>query len=93
MFTLHRQKDIERQLDHFIEKKAKRSPYSANEFREYLLLFVKKAKKDTIFDIGKSDRLNYQNWIIERFHGSEYCRQRACQALDGFLRFYHCDII
>jgi hypothetical protein len=93
MFTLHRQKDIERQAEHFAASKGKRSVYAGNEHREWLTLFVKVIKKESIFDIKEGDVLNFMAWVAERFNGSEFRKQRARQSIQSFLKFYKCDIL
>lgn len=93
MFIFKKEKDIVRQIEHFVERKSKRSVYAAQNSREWLLSFTEVSDAESIFDITEDDEKAFMEWVKERFSGSERCKINASNSLHSFLRFYKYDIM
>lgn len=80
-------KDIDRQIDRFVKNASLRSQYSANNHREWLLLFKKITGRDNVLKVTEKDVVYYIKYLEEKFNG-HFIQEKGINSLKQFLKFY-----
>lgn len=84
-------KDIDRQINNFVDYKKRRSAPIAESYREHLIGFRRFVKKSSVYEIDKQDLILYKQHLFAKYP-TNFMVSCALKSVKGFLTFFRCEM-